>query len=265
MSRVKMLARKKLYDFAQEKGAMPKMAEGGMCGYDDGGPVDPNSKMGKAFSSIRGAFGNPDKKDDDQQKQPQPTTSGYDTTHPAYAMGGEVEGDTEDEMWGSYHPHDSSGEPHTDDDFEEEQPMEYMAHGGVIRGSEQNFIDRTATDQMNPDLKMDEMAGIERDDMMNGMSRNEDYHSSKYYIPDTEDMEDMPHLAVGGKLGNGDRFEHLTHQLAGKGADDPKALAAYIGRKSLGKERFQKLAAKGKKMSSGGMAFANALKRHGMK
>lgn len=49
------------------------------------------------------------------------------------------------------------------------------------------------------------------------------------------------------KLGSGARFKSLTKKLAKKGAKDPKALAAYIGRKVLGKAKFQKLAAKGKK------------------
>lgn len=49
------------------------------------------------------------------------------------------------------------------------------------------------------------------------------------------------------KLGTGERFKKLTGQLRKKGAENPKALAAYIGRKKYGKERFQELAAKGKK------------------
>lgn len=48
-------------------------------------------------------------------------------------------------------------------------------------------------------------------------------------------------------LGTGERFQMLTHEVAQKGAEDPKALAAYIGRKKYGKEKFQKLAAAGKK------------------
>lgn len=47
-------------------------------------------------------------------------------------------------------------------------------------------------------------------------------------------------------LGSGERFEQLTGKLESQGAKNPKALAAYIGRKKYGKERFQKLAAKGK-------------------
>lgn len=49
------------------------------------------------------------------------------------------------------------------------------------------------------------------------------------------------------KLGSGARFKALKKKLAGKGASNPGALAAYIGRKKFGKSRFQKLAAGGRK------------------
>jgi hypothetical protein len=50
------------------------------------------------------------------------------------------------------------------------------------------------------------------------------------------------------KLGSGARFAALKSKIAKKGgASDPGAVAASIGRKKYGKERFQKLAAKGKK------------------
>lgn len=48
------------------------------------------------------------------------------------------------------------------------------------------------------------------------------------------------------KLGSGARFAALKNKLAGK-AKDPAALAAAIGRKKLGKAKFQSLGAKGKK------------------
>jgi len=47
-------------------------------------------------------------------------------------------------------------------------------------------------------------------------------------------------------LGSGERYKKLVADLKDKGAKDPRALAAYIGRKKYGKEKFQKLAAKGK-------------------
>lgn len=48
------------------------------------------------------------------------------------------------------------------------------------------------------------------------------------------------------KLGSGARFDALTQKLAAKGAKDPKALAAYIGRKRYGKKKMGALAAEGK-------------------
>lgn len=49
------------------------------------------------------------------------------------------------------------------------------------------------------------------------------------------------------KLGSGARFKSLTKKLEKKGAENPKGLAAYIGRKKFGKKKFQKLAVSGKK------------------
>ena len=51
---------------------------------------------------------------------------------------------------------------------------------------------------------------------------------------------------MAGKLGSGTRFKKLTTKLKGGGSKNPKALAAWIGRKKYGKKRFQKLAAAGK-------------------
>jgi hypothetical protein len=44
--------------------------------------------------------------------------------------------------------------------------------------------------------------------------------------------------------GEGSRFEALSESLEEKGAEDPKALAAWIGRKKYGKTGFAKLAKK---------------------
>ena len=43
------------------------------------------------------------------------------------------------------------------------------------------------------------------------------------------------------KLGSGIRFKQLTSKLKKKGAKDPKALAAWIGRKKYGPKKFNKL------------------------
>lgn len=49
------------------------------------------------------------------------------------------------------------------------------------------------------------------------------------------------------KLGEGSRFKELSAKLEKQGVSNPDALAAAIGRKKYGKEKFQKLAAAGKK------------------
>ena len=49
------------------------------------------------------------------------------------------------------------------------------------------------------------------------------------------------------KLGSGARFKALTTQLKKRGAKNPKALAAHIGRNKYGKKRMAKMAAKGRK------------------
>jgi hypothetical protein len=53
-------------------------------------------------------------------------------------------------------------------------------------------------------------------------------------------------MAKGMKPGQGGRFQKLVGHLQGK-VENPGAVAAKIGREKYGKERFQKMAAKGKK------------------
>jgi len=53
-------------------------------------------------------------------------------------------------------------------------------------------------------------------------------------------------MADSMKVGGGGRYKKLVKKLAEEGAKDPKALAAYIGRKKYGKAKFQEMAAKGK-------------------
>ncbi len=48
-------------------------------------------------------------------------------------------------------------------------------------------------------------------------------------------------------LGQGGRFAALKKKLASKGAKNPAALAASIGRKKYGAKKFAQLAANGKK------------------
>lgn len=52
-----------------------------------------------------------------------------------------------------------------------------------------------------------------------------------------------PHCA----LGQGCKFASLEHQLAKRGARDPKALAAWIGRQKYGAAHYAALAAHGKR------------------
>jgi hypothetical protein len=47
-------------------------------------------------------------------------------------------------------------------------------------------------------------------------------------------------------LGSGERFKQLTDKLEKQGAKNPKALAAFIGRKKYGAKKMQAMAAKGK-------------------
>lgn len=51
-------------------------------------------------------------------------------------------------------------------------------------------------------------------------------------------------MAETPKLGSGARFKKLVAKVAAKGAKDPKAVAASIGRKKYGASRFGRLAAK---------------------
>lgn len=55
-------------------------------------------------------------------------------------------------------------------------------------------------------------------------------------------------------LGEGGRFAALKKKLAAKGASDPAALAAYIGRKKLGKAKFQRLSAAARRSTKGSPA-----------
>jgi histidyl-tRNA synthetase len=54
-------------------------------------------------------------------------------------------------------------------------------------------------------------------------------------------------MADGMKVGGGGRYKKLVRELKAKGAEDPKALAASIGRKKYGKAAFQRMAAAGRK------------------
>ena len=57
-------------------------------------------------------------------------------------------------------------------------------------------------------------------------------------------------MGKGMKLGQGGQFAALKKKLAKKGASNPAALAAYIGRRSEGKAKFQAQAAAGRRRAS---------------
>jgi len=53
-------------------------------------------------------------------------------------------------------------------------------------------------------------------------------------------------MAKKPSLGSGKRFAALKSELASKGAKDPGALAAYIGRKKFGAKKMESMAAAGR-------------------
>lgn len=60
---------------------------------------------------------------------------------------------------------------------------------------------------------------------------------------------------MAAKLGSGARFRALSARLAARGAHNPDALAAYIGRRKFGASKFAKLGAKARK---GGRSHSHA-------
>ncbi len=52
------------------------------------------------------------------------------------------------------------------------------------------------------------------------------------------------------RLGGGGRFKQVEDAARKSGAKNPAAVAAMVGRKSLGKSKFQKLAVKGKERAA---------------
>jgi len=105
----------------------------------------------------------------------------------------------------------------------------------------------TVTDagELQPDLLLRSVAQSWQD---KGRSPAEfathyDGWSNGYMSARTRDEQENTSMATTPKLGSGARFKRLTAQLAGKGAKDPKALAASIGRKKYGPKKFGRLAA----------------------
>jgi HK97 family phage prohead protease len=76
---------------------------------------------------------------------------------------------------------------------------------------------------------------------------------------DFDAVDDGPpaDMSRAAKLGTGARFANLKASLAKKGASDPGALAAFIGRKKFGKGKFVKLASAARKRKTGKPAMAS--------
>ena len=68
------------------------------------------------------------------------------------------------------------------------------------------------------------------------------------------DHPNRPASRAGTALGKGGRFAKLKAALAAKGAKDPGALAAHIGRNKYGKAKFTALAAAARKRKGGSMS-----------
>ncbi len=80
---------------------------------------------------------------------------------------------------------------------------------------------------------------------------SEKKEGKKHEMKESKSMEKSEHKMMKKykkpKLGSGKRFAQLTSKLSAKGAKNPKALAAWIGRKKYGAKKFGKLSAMGKK------------------
>jgi len=67
------------------------------------------------------------------------------------------------------------------------------------------------------------------------------------FVEMQEDLLALLFLVEKAKLGSGARFKDLSRKIGKKGGvEDPDAVAAGVGSKKFGKEKFQKLGAKGK-------------------
>ena len=60
-------------------------------------------------------------------------------------------------------------------------------------------------------------------------------------------MKNYKRVKKTSKLGSGKRFSAMTKALKARGAKNPGALAAYIGKKRYGAKRMAKMAAAGRK------------------
>lgn len=73
---------------------------------------------------------------------------------------------------------------------------------------------------------------------------------------------DQGGMSRAAKLGSGARFKKLSASLAAKGAHDPNALAAWIGRRKYTKPVFQKLSSEARKAHGGSASRAEFMRMY---
>lgn len=116
-------------------------------------------------------------------------------------------------------------------------------------------IDKWISDFVHSkDKRFDGKSKDERIKMAKGAyyaaQRNEELELDAYMISESGLEEDELFAIAEKYMG----FTALSAALKAKGAKNPEALAAWIGRKKHGKEQFQKAAASGKKMNESTLA-----------
>lgn len=235
-------AQRRYFHYLESKGKMPKKtvdefdltsrgddlpeyveqhAEGGEAGSDD-----PYSSFGKNVAENAG--NNPD------------ATKQISKSFMAHG------GMTEDEETSDYMADDSSGEPHTEGELEEEHPMEYMSIGGSI--------------------------GNVKGGGLFGLAKGGRVGAGKVF-KQAHHMEEMPHMWAGGPVGEGpaanneeDEEPDFAMGHSGSGIDHGPASENEHDEEEMPPMSPSR---KKQKMASGGMvhhAFAKAIaKSRGMK
>jgi hypothetical protein len=150
------------------------------------------------------------------------------------------------------------------------KPKFNMAEGGEVMAPE---IDPAKPYDLEEEdkRKMDQSVVLDHMDLKAAPDhKTADEHEEELESPDADKdpkrqmgEDEFEHMAHGGeagkqpKLGTGKRFEHLEHELAHKGAKDPGAVAAFIGRKKYGEKKFSALSHH-KHMADGGEVLDQA-------
>lgn len=143
-----------------------------------------------------------------------------------------VGGDIYDNVGENSHPHNSSGEPHTNEYEEEEHPMEFMANGGLVPPTSYSY-EGDKNYNYDSNYKGTKIAGGNKD-----KAEEEPDHSSDMAGPDSSDM------------GSGMEYASTGKQMKRKEDDAKTAKAAA----ALG----------GEKMYDGGKVPYNAAHRPGL-